>query len=129
VKIVSFGPERAVPIEVYSSTGATTVPLGSGEGEAHAWCVRFDAGGSIGEHVAGFGQLFLVVEGSGWVQGADGRRRPIAEGQGAWFARGESHAKGSDAGMTAIMLQVRDLTPADDPDGGGTRGGPRARHA
>ena len=26
------------------------------------------------------------------------------------FQRGEQHAKGSDTGMTALMVQVRDLT-------------------
>jgi len=42
----------------------------------------------------------------------DGVRQPLAAGQGAFIARGEVHAKGSDAGLTAIMVQLTDLTPA-----------------
>jgi hypothetical protein len=82
------------------------VHLADGQGAAHVYCVRFEAGGAIGAHVAGFDQLFLVAEGAGWASGADGVRVPIAAGQGALFRRGELHAKGSDTGMTVIMIQV-----------------------
>ena len=63
------------------------LPLGEGRGEAHVYCVRIEPGGAIGPHEAGYGQLFLVVAGSGWVSGNDGVRRPIAAGQGAWVER------------------------------------------
>jgi len=114
MQIIDFSARHAAPIEQFDSVGAFSVYLGSGEGEAHAYCVRFAPGGTIGRHPAGFGQLFLVVEGSGWASGGDGVRVELAAGQGAFFARGELHAKGSDAGMTAIMIQVRDLEPAAD---------------
>jgi quercetin dioxygenase-like cupin family protein len=67
--------------------------------------VHLEAGGEIGPHPAGIGQLFLVVAGSGWVAGADAVRRPLRAGQGAVIARGEVHAKGSDAG-SAVMIQL-----------------------
>ncbi|MFO7170383.1 MAG: cupin domain-containing protein [Chloroflexota bacterium] len=111
MQIIDFGAERAEPISVYDALRATSVPIGDGSGEAHVYCVRFEPGGSIGEHPAGFGQLFLVVEGAGWVSGQDGRRVEVRAGQGAFFERGELHAKGSEAGMTAIMVQVFDLAP------------------
>ena len=111
MKVVDFTPERAEAITNFESVGASSVPLGDGSGEAHVCCVRFDAGGSIGRHPAGFSQLFLVTEGRGWVEGEDGERRELAAGQGAWFARGEQHAKGSDHGMTAVMIQVGELEP------------------
>ena len=114
MKIVDFSPEQAQPITDFGSVDATTVPLGDGQGEAHVYCVRFGAGGSIGPHPTGFGQLFLVVEGRGWVEGGDGARRDLAAGQGAWFKRGEHHAKGSDHGMTAVMIQVGELEPHAD---------------
>jgi hypothetical protein len=73
--------------------------------------VHIQAGGCIGAHQAGFGQLFLVVAGSGWVAGADGVRVAVNTGQGAYFERGENHSKGSESGLAAIMVQVADLTP------------------
>ena len=66
----------------------------------------------IGPHEAGFGQLYLEVDRSGWVSGADAVPRRVGAGQGAYIGRGEVHAKGSDAGLTAIMVQLADLSPA-----------------
>ncbi|MBW2313998.1 MAG: cupin domain-containing protein [Deltaproteobacteria bacterium] len=111
MKIVEFTPERAEAITNFGSVGASTVAIGDGAGEAHVYCIRFEAGGSIGRHPAGFGQLFLVTEGKGWVEGEDGERRELTAGQGASFARGEQHTKGSDHGMTAVMIQVGELEP------------------
>lgn len=112
MKIVEFGPEQTEPIENFGSVAARSVHLGEGRGDAHVYSVEFAAGGHIGEHPAGFGQLFLIVEGAGWVSGEDGRRVELRAGQGAFIARGENHAKGSEVGMKAIMVQVRDLDPA-----------------
>ena len=111
MRIVDFSEQYAKPIEAYESVGTSSIHLGDGDGEAPVYCVRFEPGGQIGRHPAGFGQLFLVVAGSGWVSGADGVRVELTAGQGAYFACGEMHAKGSDSGMTAIMVQMRDLAP------------------
>ena len=116
VKIIDCSEERAEPIERFESVGASSVRLGDGHGEAHVYCIRFEPGGKIGQHPTGFGQLFLVVDGAGWVSGQDGVRVELAAGQGAYFPRGELHAKGSDVGMTAIMIQVRELEPAATAD-------------
>jgi quercetin dioxygenase-like cupin family protein len=111
MKLVAFSREFAEPISVFHSTGASSVQLGDGEGEAHVHWVHFDPGGRIGRHRAGFGQLFLVMEGSGWVEGGDGMRVELTAGQGAFIENGETHAKGSHAGMTALMVQVSELRP------------------
>jgi quercetin dioxygenase-like cupin family protein len=100
------------PIAQYQSHGAHALPLADGQGEGHVYSIRFAPGGAIGPHEATFGQLFLVVAGSGWVSGGDGTARPLGVGQAALIARGELHAKGSDTGMTAIMVQLTDLAEA-----------------
>ena len=114
MQVIHFSADRMEPISLYDSVSAFGVPLGHGRGEAHVYCVHMDAGGRIGAHRAGFSQLFLVVAGSGWACGEDGRRADLAAGRGVYFARGETHAKGSDTGMTALMVQVDDLAPAAD---------------
>lgn len=116
MKIINFSGRHAEPIELFESFRASSVHFGDGEGEAHVYCVRFGPGGKIGAHPAGFCQLFLVVEGSGWASGQDGKRVELTAGQGAYFTRGEMHSKGSDAGMTAIMIQVTELQPASVTD-------------
>lgn len=116
MKIINFSEQQAKPIELFESVRACSARLGDGDGEAHVYCVRFGPAGKIGQHTTGFGQLFLVIEGSGWVSGQDGKRVELSAGQGAYFPRGETHSKGSEVGMTAIMIQVRELQPisADD---------------
>jgi quercetin dioxygenase-like cupin family protein len=112
--LIDFSPTRATPIEEYASRGANAQLLADGAGEAHVYAVHLAAGGEIGPHPAGFGQLFLVVAGEGWVAGADGTRHAVRAGQGAAIAQGEVHAKGSEAGCSAVMIQLTHLAPARD---------------
>ena len=112
--VLDFGPDRAAHVTEYASRGASAQALVDGAGEAHVYAVHLVAGGEIGAHPAGLGQLWLVVRGEGWVAGADGVRHPVKTGMGAVIARGEVHAKGSDNGCVAIMIQLAELIPAPD---------------
>jgi quercetin dioxygenase-like cupin family protein len=86
--------------------------LAEGEGEARAYVQYIGPGGEIGPHEARFGQLYFAISGNGWVAGGDGKPIPLSEGQVAFIRRGEIHSKGSDTGLAALMIQVRDLTAA-----------------
>ena len=110
--VIDFTPERASPITEFGSRLASAQLLGSGDGAARVYAVHVAAGGEIGPHPAGFGQLFLVIAGEGWVAGDDGVRHAVRAGQGAVIARGEVHAKGSEAGLTAVMIQLAELASA-----------------
>lgn len=109
MRVFHFGPDQAQPIALFESVGASIVHLGDGAGEAHAYCLHFAEGGAIGPHVAGFGQLFLVVAGEAWAAGADGQRATLGVGDGACFERGELHSKGSERSATVIMVQMKEL--------------------
>lgn len=109
MEIIRFGRTDAKKILAFGSRRSASVPLASGSGNAHAYCIYFRPGGMIGPHVAGFDQLFLVVSGRGWVSGRDGKRFALRAGQGAIFRRCEMHSKGSRTGMTAMMFQVTRL--------------------
>src|SRR6476469_4434126 len=115
--------EHAVQVELLTGRGcdletiltdeahdASAVRLVHGAGEAHAYLLHFDAGGAVGRHEAGYGQLFVVVEGRGLVSGQDNVRTDVTAGDIVLFQRGEQHDKGSDTGMTAVIVQVRDLS-------------------
>ena len=102
---------RRIGPRPYAVRNASSLEIAEGEGEAHAFVLYFDAGGEIGPHEAGFGQLFLALSGEGWVAGCDGDRQALATGEAAFISRGEIHSKGSETGLTALMVQVRDLTP------------------
>jgi quercetin dioxygenase-like cupin family protein len=112
MRVIDFFPSSAKPVDAFGGMGASAVAIGEGQGKARVSCVYIEPGGSIGAHPTGSGQLFLVMAGSGWVSGADGKRVDLSTGQGALFENGETHAKGSEAGMTALMIQVSNLQPA-----------------
>ena len=111
MQVIEFGAGHE-PISLYQSHGASALPLADGRGDGHVYCIRFAPGGAIGPHEANFGQLFLVLAGSGWVSGGDGVARPLGMGQAALIGRGEVHAKGSETGMTALMVQLTELAAA-----------------
>ena len=96
-------------VSTHEARGTFAARLTHGNGEAHAYLLNFEADRAIGQHEAGFGQLFIVLSGRGWVSGGDGVRAEIGAGDVVLFDRGEYHAKGSNRGMTAVMVQVRDL--------------------
>jgi quercetin dioxygenase-like cupin family protein len=115
MRIINFSYDVAEPVTNFDSSGVASVKCASGSGEGHVYSLHFRAGGQIGRHPAGPAQLFLAVEGVGWVEGEDGERRPIRSGEAAYFAPGETHAKGSETGMIAIMIQL-DRLDALAPD-------------
>ena len=103
MRTVRFTRELAQPITLFDSTGAASVPLGDGSGEAHVYWIHIEAGGCIGAHPAGFGQLFLVVAGSGWVAGADGVRTYYALDAAFYLAYG---VLSGQAPMDNLMLNA-----------------------
>ena len=113
VQLLSERASRLENVSTFESHGTCAVRLAHGHGEAHAYLLQFEAGGAIGRHEAGYGQLLVVLTGHGWVSGHDGVRAEVGTGDMILFERGEHHAKRSDIGMTAVMVQVRDLSATD----------------
>ena len=68
--------------------------------------MQIGSNGVIGYHQASFPQLFLVVEGKGWVRGEVEDRIPIERGEAAYWEAGEWHESGSVTGMSAIVIEV-----------------------
>ena len=112
MKVLDLRREKAERITEYDALGAWSVMGASGEGTARVYTLYFEPGGRIERHSAGPTQLFLAVVGSGWVEGGDGVRKRIRTGEAALIESGEVHAKGSDSGMTAVMIQVETLEAA-----------------
>jgi hypothetical protein len=50
-------------------------------------------------------QLLLVIEGGGWVSGADGVWRRIVAGTGAYWEEGEEHETKTETGLVALVLE------------------------
>lgn len=65
---------------------------------------RFDKNSLLGRHPTKIWQLFMVIEGSGWVSGEDQVRCAITTGQAVLWHPGEEHDSGSDTGMSVLIL-------------------------
>lgn len=107
--VIRCALDAAEPITRYGAANASSVRLGSGSGESHAYVLHFDPGGEIGMHEAGFDQLFVVVAGTAWLT-VDGSTVELAAGEAGVVRRGSIHAKGSRSGATVVMIQMLDLT-------------------
>ncbi len=112
LRVLRFDPQQATSITQFDSVAASAVHLGAGHGEAHVYAVHLAAGGEIGFHPAGYGQLFILVEGEGWVATPDDRVDVVA-GEAVRIEKGTMHAKGTASGLVAVMVQIRDL---ENPD-------------
>jgi quercetin dioxygenase-like cupin family protein len=74
--------------------------------EAHVVVIEIGAGGTVGRHPAAAQQLFVVVGGSGWVEGGDRGREEISAGESVLWDAGEEHASGSDRGLMALVVEA-----------------------
>ena len=108
-EMIRFTPDAAEPITRYEATAVSSVHLGSGSGESHAYMLHFDPGGAIGTHEAGFDQLLVVTSGTAWLT-VDGNTLELAAGEAGVVRKGSMHAKGSSTGATVVMIQMLDLT-------------------
>ena len=104
MEVYRFDAEVSVPTNRFGSefrVGRLTGDDTRGRVEV----VHLAAGGSVGSHRAHVRELFVVVTGSGWVCGGDGRRRPIRAGQAAVWEADEEHDAGSRDGLSAVWVQ------------------------
>ncbi|MED4280432.1 cupin domain-containing protein [Priestia megaterium] len=98
-------------VEKYQSHLATYVKMAQIKEAATIGYMYIEGEGTLGYHEAPIPQLFIVVEGEGWVTGENQKRIPIRRGEAALWEKGEWHTSGSETGMTAIVIQSEELHP------------------
>ncbi|MCI0712161.1 MAG: cupin [Chloroflexi bacterium] len=106
MKIINFVPQHA--IQQFHSQHASAMHITSTA--LHVVVIRLEAGGVLGYHQAATNQLFVVIEGQGWVCGENrDDRQPIRHGQAAFWAGGEWHETITEHGLTALVLEGESL--------------------
>jgi hypothetical protein len=113
MKIFRFDPEVGKSIEHYGSSGFIISKVTHVTNEAIVHYAYLNSGGVIGYHQAISPQLFLVVQGNGWVRGESNERTPISTGQAAFWEKGEWHESGTETGMTAIIIEGENIDPTN----------------
>ena len=110
MKIYKFNKENGKKVEKYDSNLATYLKMIQTNEIANIGWMYIDPKGILGHHQAPIAQLFVVVQGEGWVTGEDQKRIDIKVGEAAFWEKGEWHTSGSESGMTAILIQSGSLS-------------------
>ena len=112
MKIYRFDAEVGRSIDRYNSSGFVISKIVRLLEEAAVNCAYLEAKGMIGYHQAAIPQLFLVMQGEGWVRGEEPDRTAINAGQAAYWDKGEWHESGTETGMTAVIIEGINFDPA-----------------
>lgn len=113
MRIFRFDHEVAHPVKQFDSAN---VAVGRGvrtDGKTQVTVIHVEPGGTLGFHPSTGRQLYMVMNGDGWVEGPEREPRPIHAGQAAFWDAGEWHASGSDTGMTAVSVEADEMNPAE----------------
>jgi quercetin dioxygenase-like cupin family protein len=111
MKIFRFDPEVGSTIDKFGSEKAIISRVVHLEDEAVIQCVYLRPNGKIGYHQAATQQLFLLVEGNGWVRGKSDQKFTIKVGQAAFWEKDEWHESGTETGMTAVIIEGVSIDP------------------
>ncbi|PEB64528.1 cupin [Priestia megaterium] len=111
MEIYKLNKENGKKVEKYDSSLATYLKLIQTNEIANIGCMYIEPKGILGHHQAPISQLFVVVQGEGWVTGEDQNQINIKAGEAAFWVKGEWHTSGSNGGMTAILIQSESLNP------------------
>jgi quercetin dioxygenase-like cupin family protein len=98
-------------ITQFGSTNVVISGIVRTEGPLQIGRMQLGPGGVVGYHQAMGPQLFLVVNGEGWVRGEGPERHAITAGQAAYWKDGEWHESGSEHGMVAVVIEGDTLDP------------------
>jgi quercetin dioxygenase-like cupin family protein len=103
--------ERSRKIEVFNSQKVTLNPIMRMEHPAQVILMDFEPGGILGMHPATCDQLFLIVEGEGWVRTSETEKIPLRAGESAFWTKGEEHESGTEKGMKVMIFEGDQLNP------------------
>lgn len=109
MQLYTFGSEAGNKISNYNSILASYSKVLWTEEPTNIGFIHIEKGGVVGYHQAPVPQLFIVVNGDGWVEGEDEKRVYLKSGDGVFWNKGEGHISGSEQSLTALVLQSEEL--------------------
>ncbi|MGF9698054.1 cupin domain-containing protein [Paenibacillus sp. MABNR03] len=109
MKLYRMEAENSRVIAAFGSSGANITPILQNASGCHVSHLKLAAGGHLGLHPAVGEQVFMVLEGEGWVEGEAGEHVVIRAGDAAFWKDGEHHQSGSELGLTALLIEGDEL--------------------
>ncbi|WP_459501121.1 cupin [Bacillus sp. C1] len=126
MKIFDFSAEVGNHISVFHSDFIMSKVV-KHQSEVHIGCMHLQPKGIIGYHEAVVSQLLLIVQGEGFVCGADKKKKTVAPGQAVFWNKGEFHETTTETGLMAIVIESENLEsnirmPIAEQEDGDNRG-------
>ena len=109
MKIYKFTKDGANAIHNYNSLHSFYTKIMTTVEPTNIGFIYIEAGGFVGLHEAPVPQLFIVIEGEGWVCGENREKLVVKQGDGVFWQVGQAHESGSDKGLTALVIQSKQI--------------------
>lgn len=113
MKIFRFDLEVGQGVEQFGNVKAIISKILHLENEAAISSVYIRPNGKLGHHQAVTSQLFLLVQGEGWIRGETEEKLAVREGWAIFWEQGEWHESGTETGMTAVIIEGINIDPAE----------------
>jgi quercetin dioxygenase-like cupin family protein len=111
MKIYNFSKEVGKNIHAFNSRNLIMTRILTETDSIHVGCLHLENNGMVGLHQAPIPQLFLVVNGEGWVKGKEDREYKIRVGFAAFWEAEEWHETRTEKGLTAIIIESTSINP------------------
>jgi len=109
MKKYNFKQELANQINNYQSIDAYYTKIMKTVEPANIGFIYIEPGGVVGMHEAPVPQLFIVIQGEGWICGENQEKIILKVGEGVLWQTGEAHESGSKSGLTALVIQSEQI--------------------
>ncbi|MGE7884101.1 cupin [Bacillus sp. NPDC094077] len=111
MQIFDFSEKVGKHISVFQSNFIMSKILKFQE-NIHIGAMHLQANGIIGYHEAVISQLLLIVDGEGYVCGADKEKVKVEAGQAVFWEKGEFHETSTENGLMAIVMEAENFEQA-----------------
>ncbi|WP_074619904.1 cupin [Bacillus tropicus] len=111
MKIFDFNEKVGKQITAFQSNFIMS-KIVNHQGNIHIGAMHLKENGIIGYHEAVVSQLLLIVDGEGYVCGANKEKVKVEAGQAVFWEKGELHETSAEHGLMAIVMEAEDLERA-----------------
>ena len=111
MKIYRFDPEVGKDDEPFGSVKAIIARVLQLDNKAEINAVYIHPGEHISVQQAMTQQLFLLVDGEGWMQNDSGEKKTVKQGQAIFWGESELPESGTESGMTAVIIGNINIDP------------------
>lgn len=113
MKIYRFDADVGRTIDIFSSENFILSKIVHLKTEARVSSFHLGPNGKVGYHQAVKPQLFLVMQGEGWVRDETSERIPVVTGRAVFWDKDEWHESGTDTGLIAIVVEGESQNPSE----------------